>query len=790
MSESQGEKRRRGTLKLYGRPRKRQARAPKEEPSDAAKQAANYCLERYPKYTARKLDDHLTHDPIQTPFSQEEAEAMALFDASQSKLDFEKFNPGECIASPTTNDFKNLWKVCLRVFEWSPVLLISPLHGLKYRSARRTQQSDHGTEGSEPPDDSEQPDATQDHEQSRPSMNSKPSEVIFSPGFSTMLFTLIVHPCWEGDAVLFLLALQFTIKCRVDNREPWPRDDLVYRVSGLRDLRSMFDDPNREPIGIAEMMNAVHNSQAEDERTTFSRFLHFLGGQVKTFPSDVTQSQTYLGVSALPVTVKDLKFLTAAVTEFDWGNDPWNCSPDEVYKAFWAKRGIGKDEVPITNADTKRWTLRSLKDAYRDIARQKRALRDGVSQINTPYRSLLDDNQENAPNEEDDDIPIDDMLLPPPDDGVETVTSDVSEKPREGTPFQQRPREREPRRKALVDGEETEDEEEDLRRNQRSKNVLNERQVRQEVRQGNWTGGGLMSGLSFDSPYTQLAAPTTVTRRPPRLMPLTPIASGETLSQRLQADEQRLENRFASSEASIKNLKEEQNRILDLQKSHSEAISNLQRHVELLQSSQAERVDAPPTNQRIEVPETQNESLVQQKQDVQKRIDQMVKDTEQQQAEWSRKVHALKLENSTLKATSSQNEEELWAEITRISKEQFKWSEKAKALEGETSRLLGMVIEKDKVITLQSEKIRLLEAQFNAMNETQQGIAPSTEEPILSSSRFGPQPPSHNRLTSGNFVPFSPYNTPNPYAALESEMVGLPSQMKSPDHAKLDGEER
>ncbi|KAF5662347.1 hypothetical protein FCIRC_11541 [Fusarium circinatum] len=270
--------------KQSDRPKKRQNRSPKKEPSDAAKQAAHACLQQHPKYTTRKLDDHLTPDPTVSFFLQEEAEAMALFDASQSKVDFEKFTPKESTNSPTVNDFRSVWKVCLRVFEWSPVLLISPLNGLKYRSARTPQQSTHGPESSEPPEGPEQPDNTQDPEESRSSKD-KPSEVIFAPGFSQALFTLIVHPCWEGDAVLFLLA-QFTVKCRVNNQEPWPRDDLLNRVSGLRTLRSMFDDPDREPIGIAEMMNAVHNSQTEDDRTTFSRFLHFLGGQVKSTPSD------------------------------------------------------------------------------------------------------------------------------------------------------------------------------------------------------------------------------------------------------------------------------------------------------------------------------------------------------------------------------------------------------------------------------------------------------------------------------------------------------------------------
>ncbi|SCN96725.1 uncharacterized protein FFE2_08577 [Fusarium fujikuroi] len=37
----------------------------------------------------------------------------------------------------------------------------------------------------------------------------------------------------------------------------------------------MFNGADTGPVGMAEMLNAVHNAQAEDDRSTFLRFLYF-----------------------------------------------------------------------------------------------------------------------------------------------------------------------------------------------------------------------------------------------------------------------------------------------------------------------------------------------------------------------------------------------------------------------------------------------------------------------------------------------------------------------------------
>ncbi|KAF5571340.1 hypothetical protein FPHYL_516 [Fusarium phyllophilum] len=771
MNESQHTKRHPPRETESDRPKKQQKRTPKETPSDVAQTAARNCLEQNPIYEGHLLDDHLSPDPPTTSNSVHEAEAMALFDASQSKVDFEMFRPKEGTNNPTINDFRSLWKVCLRVFEWSPVLLISPLNGLKYRSvATKAQQSTHGPESSEPADDADQSDNPQDPERSQSSKGKRPSGAIFSPDFSRILTALIVHPCWEGDVVLFILALQFTVKCRVDNREPWPRHDLLFRVSGLMTLRSMFDDPDRKPVRIAEMFNTVYNSQAEDNRSTFSRFLHFLGDQVKSTPNDVSQPQAYLGVDALPVTLKDLKFLTAAVTKFDWGMDSWNCSPDEVWRAYRSQRGLGRDEVPTTNAETKMYTLRSLKDVYREIASQIRASRDGASRVETPHRAIPDDNQEDDAQGGGEDSPIDDQFQPARGDSMDMLAGNVSNIPRESTAFPPQPRDREPRRKALVGGEETEDEEEDLRRNQRSEDLSQETQVMQAVTRRDQIGRGMLSGPSSQPPYTEFAATASFTRAPTLLSPMTPFVSGETLSERLNSDEQRLESRFAYTERIIKSIQ-------DTQKSHGEAISDLQRRTELQirPRNEAESVNVAATTQGVTVLETENEQLVQQNQALQKRIDQMAKDAEQHQAEWSGKVEASEVEKSALLATMSQNEERFKAEMSKLSARKIEWSQKAKTLDQEKVSLLGIIAERNEALALQSEKVRRLEARLKATKGIRPETTPSMEIPV--------QPNSDNTSVRRNLVPVTQHSTSDPDATLESQVNrrnGGPSPIEEP----------
>ncbi|SCV54030.1 uncharacterized protein FFB14_13433 [Fusarium fujikuroi] len=366
--------------------------------------------------------------------------------------------------------------------------------------------------------------------------------------------------------------------------------------------------------------------------------------------------------------------------------------------------------------------------------------------------------------EEGADIPVEDILNAPVEDMAEE-RGRQAEVPGELTLFHRDQRVREPRREALVGGEETEDEEDDLERNWRSEDVSNETRVIQGVSRRDQIDKRIMSGRSFASPYNPHVAPTSFASQPPRLTPLISGASRLTLSQSLR-DEERLESRFTRSETSIKALKDENIRILNTQRSHGEAIRDLQRRLELQirQPNEAEIVNV--ATQRLGVLEKGNSDLVQQNQALQKRVDQMVKDVEKRQTE---KVQALELENSTLLATMAQKEEGFKAEISRVSDEQTRSSRKERILEQDKWRLLDMVAEKEESLALERQKVRALEAELISIKNAQRNSAPSAGEPVQPPSLLEPQPPTYKSLTRHNRTPLAQYSTPNPYTTLENQ---------------------
>jgi hypothetical protein len=579
-------------------------------------------------------------------FPEIESEAMRLYDASESKVDYEKFNPRENTNSPTVNEFKSLWKVCLRVFDLSPVMMLSPIHGLKYRSVVRqnTQQSESSQahQRSESLDDPEQSESTQAPGQSKPS-KAKPSEVIFSPDFCRYLTTLIVHPCWQCDHVPFILALQYTVKCRIDNRAPWPSTELADVDPSLKALRDMFDNPNREPDSIKDMFKHARDTHIEGENTIFSDFLHFIGDLVHQTPSDARQPQAYLGVEALPVTIKDLKALIAAVKDFDWVQESWNCSPDDVWKAYRAERGMAKDELPRTNAQTKAYTRRSLMDVCRHIANQiqphdnlsgserldQRASGDGNPRTN---------NEAVAPRYEIG-TPLAGMASIQFKNRLEAST-DIGP----DVPIEDRPSRRERRHKALVDGEETEDEEEDLQRNQRHELDSRRRQDLRGRTQMNRIDNGMLSQLDFRSPHDQHLSVRQP--RPLHPAPITRRASGLDFGQLMIPGEGSPKS-HAEVEARLKRLEDQNTRFLNMVQSQAQEINTLRRgaHSWDQPRNEAGNTGAEEMAPIVETVETQSSELVR---DLRAQIAQIGRETDQEIKELTDKVKFQKFEISDL----------------------------------------------------------------------------------------------------------------------------------------------
>ncbi|RBA18420.1 hypothetical protein FPRO05_10715 [Fusarium proliferatum] len=321
---------------------------------------------------------------------------------------------------------------------------------------------------------------------------SKESPEIERGAMKLKLFaTLITHPCWELEHEGFVLALQYLVKCRVDNRNPWPHKDAKERECPAIDaLFNMFDGSGSGDRSLHEMHKSARQSIVGGGVSVFSDFLDFIGQQVKK--DDTEQEKAYLDVPALPVTLGDIKALTDAVTNFNWPDETWRCSPGGVYSAFRADRTTGKTEFPTTGTELKEYLGRSLKDVFRDIETYKQDANPETCSLanEADHGHVLVGDAE-------------DVIPPPgPDTAVDEemgIPEDNQNVPPESNPV--RP---ERRYRALVDGEESEDEQADLARNQANKRTASRSPPHPQSRQrgsGYAWGDRNFSEIRAESPY-------------------------------------------------------------------------------------------------------------------------------------------------------------------------------------------------------------------------------------------------------------------------------------------------
>ncbi|KAF5702113.1 hypothetical protein FMUND_13608 [Fusarium mundagurra] len=220
------------------------------------------------------------------------------------------------------------------------------------------------------------------------------SHVVYTPKFSRLFAELAVHPCWEGNPKLLVMAIQYTVKVRVDDRSLWPvidaLPDHVYNCPALDAVFEMFYDHEGEivaPASLQQMHLQARDALTEAAPCEFSDFLVFLGQIARIYPSS-DYSQTYLGLETLPVTTKDLQILTQAVKRFDWDNIDWTDTPMAVFEEFERKGGLSDDQWPRNNRELKRFMRRALMCSYQTVA----IWRD-VSETSIPPEETPSDNE-------------------------------------------------------------------------------------------------------------------------------------------------------------------------------------------------------------------------------------------------------------------------------------------------------------------------------------------------------------------------------------------------------------
>ncbi|KAF5575877.1 hypothetical protein FPCIR_12928 [Fusarium pseudocircinatum] len=484
MSEPRGSKRARdhqGQRESTGTKKRPETRT-KKPMSESARAIAKSRLEARPPIVKKDLEDAFEAVDFAKEKPEIEGPAMKLYDASNEKADYEEFNPE--VNTPVVKDFKALWKICLRLWRVSPTTVISPMCNLRYfplSSGRK-----------------------------------RANQAVFSPEFSKLFATLITHPCWGFQHERFVLALQYLVKCRVDNRNRWPHQGAKEReCPAIEALFNMFDESGHGDRSLHEIHKSARESIVGGGVSVFSDFLHFIGERVTK--CDMDQEQAYYGMPALPVTIGDMKSLADAVKNFKWPDESWRCSPGDIHSAFKAERKSGKDDLPTTGTELKEFLDRSLKDIFRDIEiYRQRADSERSSPVN---EDVLVDNAGDASQRPGPDATADqDMGIPGDDQHV----------PPESNPVRPQRRHR-----ALVGGEESEDEQADLARNWGNKGTTSRSLPHPQNRQGgsrySW-GDRSLSETHAESPYERFGIPRREIWRPSPQQ-VTPGPSGSTMSQ-------------------------------------------------------------------------------------------------------------------------------------------------------------------------------------------------------------------------------------------------------------------
>ncbi|KAJ4251900.1 hypothetical protein NW762_011197 [Fusarium torreyae] len=248
-------------------------------------------IEEIPRPDIPMLDQLLTPEV--------EEISMAAWNESPEKASYQALD----FTTHTRIDLRDLWKVSLRVFQYSPVVLISTVNQLKYQ----------------PVDN-----------------NGLASQYIFSRTFCHTLASLITHPCWNWEPREFILALQYTVKCRLNDHHPWPASTHDYPCPALETLRSMFDDVTDEHASLPDMHISARQCLFDEEPSPFSDFLLHIGETVRqtTFTNIPQVSHHHLGMLALPVTIQDLRALQNAVNTMPFSDESLRCKVKDVYNAY------------------------------------------------------------------------------------------------------------------------------------------------------------------------------------------------------------------------------------------------------------------------------------------------------------------------------------------------------------------------------------------------------------------------------------------------------------------------
>ncbi|KAL2681353.1 hypothetical protein Neosp_008964 [[Neocosmospora] mangrovei] len=268
-----------------------------------------------------------TAPPLHDKWTQQDEDAMmAEWNASPEKVVYASISgPSPAITS--------MWKVSLRVMRRSPLDIISPLEGLRYQPPAAASQAG-----------------------------------MWSREFCNRLAVLMAYPLWQGTTRRLVIALQYAVICRTDDRRPWKPSHDCPALTLLREyMEQVHDSELSQPVHKLHKLAREMVTKAGDEPSTLSNFLVCIRETVKGWNYGRSQASvtSHDGFDVYSVNVQDLKVLEAAIDSF------FESSTDMAYQTFKNARGSAIEipqasQLPEFYERASRHQLRRIKMTQRD----------------------------------------------------------------------------------------------------------------------------------------------------------------------------------------------------------------------------------------------------------------------------------------------------------------------------------------------------------------------------------------------------------------------------------------
>ncbi|VZH97563.1 unnamed protein product [Fusarium fujikuroi] len=217
----------------------------------------------------------------------------------------------------------SLFKIALRVYGTTPLVLLSPYMAMRYQGVYF---------GS--------------------------NKWIMSRKFCETLSKIMVHPCWDGDIKWLALALQWAVICRLDSRL------IQQTLDNVQGFAGRFLDISYHEIHEDERERA---SERGESLSIYSDILYEIGEAVPKEPARPEADPEYntiFGRRVLPVTQWDLDILVKVVNAMEF-KPRWNYSVEDALTAWKAEKSgaelPSRDKLPLIYEITYKGIFRFLR---------------------------------------------------------------------------------------------------------------------------------------------------------------------------------------------------------------------------------------------------------------------------------------------------------------------------------------------------------------------------------------------------------------------------------------------